>query len=186
MNDYTHPEDLSSAELARALVDIEVEVDGADIGTMTVEFWPETAPVTVRNFLRYAAEGFYDGLGFHRVISGFMIQGGCPRGDGTGSGPHGNIPGEFSADRAHTHARGVISMARAADPNSASCQFFICHGPADFLDGQYAAFGRLVEGDAVLDAVAATPVRPGPGGERSVPEQSCRIRRMVVRERKES
>ncbi|TAH39780.1 MAG: peptidylprolyl isomerase [Planctomycetota bacterium] len=145
---------------------------------MTLKFWPEAAPNTVRNFLRYAAEGFYDGKTFHRVISGFMIQGGCPQGTGTGSGPHGKIAGEFSADKKYSHRRGVISMARSNDPNSASCQFFICHGDAPFLDGKYAAFGQVESGTEVLDAVAA--VQTGGGGENSRPQQACVIRRMEV------
>lgn len=166
---------------APPLVDIEVSVGGRAAGTMTVELWPAAAPATVGNFLRYAGEGFYDGLGFHRVIPDFMIQGGCPKGSGLGSGPRGTIPGEFSRDGARRHQRGVISMARAQDPNSASCQFFICHGDAPFLDGQYASFGKLVAGEEVLDAVAA--VRTGGGGEKSRPLEPCRIERMSVRSR---
>lgn len=181
--DLKTPQELDDQALQDVLCEIDVSIAGASAGTMTLEFWPQAAPATVRNFLRYAAEGFYDGKGFHRVIDGFMIQGGCPLGTGTGSGPHGNIPGEFSTDPAHTHARGVISMARSQDPNSASCQFFICHAAADFLDGQYAAFGRLVSGEEVLDQVATSPVRPGMGGENSTPAEKLTIDAMRLRSR---
>ena len=181
MTDLNNPQDLSDEQLQDVLLDLDVSVGGQDVGTITLEFWPETAPATVRNFLRYAADGFYNGKTFHRVISGFMVQGGCPQGTGTGSGPNGHIPGEFSADRKYTHARGVISMARAADPNSASCQFFICHAAADFLDGQYAAFGRMVEGDSALDKLAG--VATGGAGEGSTPMEPCLIQQMKLRPR---
>ncbi len=181
MSDTTQFEQLTDDQLKDVVVDIEVAVGGESAGSMTLEFWPEAAPNTVRNFVRYVAEGFYDGRGFHRVIPDFMIQGGCPQGTGTGSGPHGNIPGEFSADPAYSHKRGVISMARAADPNSASCQFFICHGDASFLDGQYAAFGKLTGGEDALDKVAG--VATGGGGENSTPLEKCEITKMSVRKR---
>jgi len=161
-------------------IDIEVAVDGNAAGTMTLELWPEAAPKTVANFVGYAKDGFYDGKGFHRVISNFMVQGGCPLGTGTGSGPNGMIPGEFSNDPAYSHQRGVISMARSNDPNSASCQFFICHGEASFLDGQYAAFGKMISGDEALDTLAG--VEKIPGGEGSSPAKACTIVKMTVRE----
>ena len=173
------PRSMNDEELARQLLDIEVSVGGQSAGRMTLEFWPQHAPETVRNFLGYAAEGFYDGKSFHRVIAGFMIQGGCPQGTGTGSGPRGNITGEFGTDPSRSHKRGVISMARAQDPNSASCQFFICHGDADFLDGQYASFGKLVEGEEALDKVAA--VATGGGGEGSTPVDKVIIEAMRLR-----
>ena len=117
------------------------------------------APKTVENFLKLVKEGFYDGLGFHRIIPGFMIQGGCPLGTGTG-GPGYGIVGEF-ASNGHPnpikHQRGVISMARSANPNSAGSQFFIMHADAPHLDGDYAAFGRVVEGMDVVDEIAAVP-----------------------------
>lgn len=181
MTTLTNPQDLSDQELENILLDMEVSVGGDNVGIITLEFWPKTAPQTVRNFLRYAADGFYNGKTFHRVISGFMIQGGCPQGTGTGSGPNGNIPGEFSTDPQHTHKRGVISMARSQNPDSASCQFFICHGAADFLDGQYAAFGMMTEGDSALDKVAA--VQTGGGGEGSTPAEDCLIQSMKLRPR---
>ncbi len=177
--DFADPGQVGEAELAKARVQMEIQVDGKDSGAMTFEFWPQAAPKTVRNFLRYASAGFYDGLGFHRIISGFMVQGGDPKGDGTGSGPHGTIPGEFSQDSRYSHRQGVISMARSQDPDSASCQFFICHGDPTFLDGQYAAFGRLVDGEKTLEALAGTPTRTR-GGEKSAPTVDCRIARMRV------
>lgn len=127
-------------------------------GQMKLELYPETAPKTVKNFLSLVNDNFYDGRIFHRVIPGFMIQGGCP--DGTGSGGPGyEIEGEFSANGVENpleHTRGVLSMARSGDPNSAGSQFFIMHGDSPHLDGNYAAFGKLLEGFDVLDAIAAT------------------------------
>lgn len=121
-----------------------------------IELYPEIAPITVKNFEELVADGFYDGLTFHRVISGFMIQGGCPIGNGTGNaGKH--IKGEFRANGVENdlkHTRGVVSMARAADPDSASCQFFIMHEDAPHLDGSYAAFGKVVEGMDAVDEIA--------------------------------
>ena len=123
-----------------------------------LELYPEIAPETVANFEKLVNKRFYNGLTFHRVISGFMIQGGCPHGNGTGnSGEH--IKGEFAANGFKNdlkHTRGVLSMARAADPNSASCQFFIMHKDAPHLDGSYAAFGKVVEGIEVVDEIADT------------------------------
>lgn len=125
-----------------------------------IELLDEYAPNTARNFRWLASQGFYDGLIFHRVISGFMIQGGCPDGTGMG-GPGYRIRGEFAQNGygANTlrHQRGVVSMARAMDPDSAGSQFFIMHADGFFLDGQYAAFGRVVSGMDVVDEIAATP-----------------------------
>lgn len=121
-----------------------------------LELFPEKAPITVANFEKLVGEGFYDGLTFHRVIKGFMIQGGCPKGDGTG-GPEERIKGEFSANGVPNdikHDRGVISMARSMNPNSAGSQFFIMHQNAPHLDGQYAAFGKVVEGMEAVDEIA--------------------------------
>lgn len=137
-----------------------------DQGTITVRLYPEIAPLTVDNFLKLVDAGFYDGLTFHRVIPGFMIQGGDPVGNGTG-GPGYSIKGEFSANGINNdlkHERGVLSMARAMDPDSAGSQFFIMHANAPHLDGQYAAFGRVIEGLDVIDAIAAveTDVRDKP------------------------
>ena len=131
----------------------------ADGGRIVCELYPEKAPQSVRNMIALANKGFYDGLIFHRVISGFMIQGGCPDGTGMG-GPGYSIKGEFAANGVKNpikHKRGVISMARAMNPNSAGSQFFIMHQDAPHLDGQYAAFGHVVEGMETVDAIAATP-----------------------------
>lgn len=123
-----------------------------------LELYPEKAPLTVANFEKLVADKFYDGLTFHRIISGFMIQGGCPKGDGTG-GPKERIKGEFSANGVPNdikHNRGVLSMARSMDPNSAGSQFFIMHKDAPHLDGQYAAFGKVIEGMETVDEIAET------------------------------
>ncbi|MBE6935091.1 MAG: peptidylprolyl isomerase [Ruminococcaceae bacterium] len=123
-----------------------------------IELNREAAPISCENFEKLVKEGFYDGLIFHRVIAGFMIQGGCPQGTGTG-GPGYTIKGEFAAngvDNPLKHTRGVVSMARAADPNSAGSQFFIVHEDAPHLDGQYAAFGQVVEGMDAVDEIATT------------------------------
>jgi len=123
---------------------------------MMIELFPKDAPKTVENFTSLVKNKFYDGLSFHRVISGFMIQGGCPVGNGTG-GPGHHIEGEFAANGFNNpikHTRGVISMARAQDPNSAGSQFFIMHKDSPHLDGQYAAFGKVIEGIDVVDLIA--------------------------------
>ena len=125
-------------------------------GRVVVELRPDIAPITVENFVKLAKEGFYNGLTFHRVISGFMIQGGCPQGTGTG-GPGYTIKGEFEANGVKNdlkHLRGVISMARAMNPDSAGSQFFIMHQDAPHLDGQYAAFGAVTEGMDIIDEIA--------------------------------
>lgn len=123
------------------------------------ELYPDIAPITVANFEKLIKEGFYDGLIFHRVIPGFMIQGGCPEGTGMG-GPKERIKGEFQANGVPNdlkHTRGVLSMARTSDPNSAGSQFFIMHEDAPHLDGQYAAFGKVIEGMEAVDEIALTP-----------------------------
>ncbi len=122
-------------------------------GDVVVEFWPDVAPGHVRNFLDLAYTGFYDGLGFHRVIPGFMIQGGDPTGSGSGNGPR-NLVAEFNAKK---HLRGVLSMARSNDPNSGSCQFFIMHATAPHLDGKYSGFGQVVTGMEAVDLIVNTP-----------------------------
>ncbi len=128
-----------------------------DGGVIKAELYPEIAPNTVNNFISLVEQGFYNGLIFHRVIPGFMIQGGCPKGTGTG-GPGYEIPGEFAANGFANdlkHTRGVLSMARAMHPDSAGSQFFIMHEDAPHLDGQYAAFGQVLEGMDVVDQIAA-------------------------------
>ena len=126
---------------------------------MTAELYPETAPNTVNNFISLIQKGFYDGLMFHRVIPGFMIQGGCPDGTGMG-GPGYSIKGEFASNGFKNeliHDRGVLSMARTAVPNSAGSQFFVMVAPAPHLDGEYAAFGKVIEGMETADAIVNAP-----------------------------
>ena len=135
-----------------------VTIKMTDGGVIKAELYPEIAPNSVNNFISLINKGFYNGLIFHRVIPGFMIQGGCPNGNGMG-GPGYCIPGEFSANGFENnlhHARGVLSMARAQDPDSAGSQFFIMHDDAAYLDGQYAAFGKVIEGMDVVDKIANT------------------------------
>ena len=137
---------------------VTIEMENGQV--MTGELYPETAPNTVRNFIELANSGFYDGVIFHRVIPGFMIQGGDPLGMGYG-GPGYGIPGEFSSNGFRNdlkHDVGVLSMARTMMPNSAGSQFFIMHDDAPHLDGQYAAFGQVTEGLDVVDAIAATRI----------------------------
>jgi peptidyl-prolyl cis-trans isomerase B (cyclophilin B) len=146
-----------AAEEKLPLVTLTLE-NGAVI---TAVLYPETAPNTVRNFIQVARTGYYTGKTFHRAIPGFMIQGGSANGDGTGGYAYA-IKGEFTANgfaNALKHTRGVLSMARTNDPNSASTQFFIMHGEAPWLDGKYAAFGRVTAGMEAADAIATAPVR---------------------------
>jgi hypothetical protein len=134
-----------------------IEITMQNGATIRIELDKTAAPITVENFEKLASKGFYDGLTFHRVIPGFMIQGGCPQGTGMG-GPGYTIKGEFASNGVANpirHTRGVISMARAQDPNSAGSQFFIMHADAPHLDGDYAAFGHVVEGMDVVDEIAA-------------------------------
>ena len=153
--------------MANPIVTIEMEKGGK----IVAELYPETAPQSVRNFISLANKGFYNGLIFHRVISGFMIQGGCPQGTGMG-GPGYCIKGEFMFNgypkNDLKHKRGVLSMARSSSPNSAGSQFFIMHQDAKHLDKQYAAFGKVTSGMEVVDAIAATKTLPG---DRPVEEQ---------------
>lgn len=142
-------------------------------GEMVIRFWPEVAPGTVENFKKLAQQGFYDGTAFHRIVKGFMIQGGDPLTKdpaaenrwGTG-GPGYQIKAEFNE---RPHVRGVISMARSQNPDSAGSQFFICLADARFLDRQYTAFGELIQGDDVLGRIGDTPTTRGGGGENSKP-----------------
>ena len=135
---------------------VKIEMENGEI--MRVELYPDIAPKTVENFEKLVNDGFYDGLIFHRVIPGFMIQGGCPKGDGTG-GPGWEIEGEFTLNGFKNdlkHTKGVLSMARTMMPNSAGSQFFIMVEDAPHLDGQYAAFGKITEGLEVADAIVKT------------------------------
>ena len=136
------------------------KIEMEDGGVISFELYPEIAPQAVRNFVYLARDGFYNGLKFHRIISNFMIQGGCPDGDGTGN-PGYSILGEFDDNGIEndlSHERSIMSMARSADFNSAGSQFFICHGDSEFLDGSYAAFGKVTDGMDVVDELADTPV----------------------------
>ena len=136
-----------------------VTIEMENGGVIKAELYPAIAPNTVNNFISLVKKGFYDGLIFHRCISGFMIQGGCPLGTGTGD-PGYSIKGEFTQNGFKndlSHSRGVLSMARAMDPNSAGSQFFIMHADGPFLDGQYAAFGKVTEGMDVVDGIVAIP-----------------------------
>lgn len=136
---------------------VTITMENGDI--MKAELYPDIAPVSVHNFISLIQKGYYDGLIFHRVISGFMIQGGCPDGNGTG-GPGYSIKGEFAMNGVENdlkHTEGVLSMARAMDPNSAGSQFFIMHKTSPHLDGSYAAFGKIVEGMEVVNKIAEVP-----------------------------
>lgn len=152
------------ADLLSGLHYAEIEVE--DYGTISLELDADTAPITVTNFVNLAKDGFYDGLTFHRIIDGFMIQGGDPLGNGTG-GSDKTIKGEFSDNGVEndiSHVRGTISMARSSDPDSASSQFFIVHQDSTYLDGQYAAFGHVTDGMDVVDAICEdTPVQDNNG-----------------------
>ena len=145
-----------------------VEIEVQDYGTITLELDGDAAPITVENFTKLAEEGFYDGLTFHRIMSGFMIQGGDPNGNGTG-GSGETITGEFAnngVDNSLAHARGTISMARNnISMDSASSQFFIVHQDSNFLDGDYAAFGHVIEGMDVVDAICEAITNVGSNGE---------------------
>ncbi len=151
----------------------EVAVIKTSDGEMVIEFWPDVAPKTVANFKKLARAGFYDGTAFHRIMKGFMIQGGDPntkdtaKEDRYGMGDPGyKVDAEFND---HHHEYGVISMARSSDPNSAGSQFFICDGDAGFLDHQYTAFGKLIKGKETRDKIAATSVKPNPYDPRHEP-----------------
>lgn len=146
-----------STDTAEVSGTVKAEIVVKDYGTIKLELDADTAPITVENFVNLAKSGFYDGLTFHRIYSGFMIQGGAPKGNGTGSSDP--IKGEFSAngvDNDISHVRGVISMARRGDSyDSGSCQFFIVHEDSTFLDGEYAGFGHVTEGMDIVDSICA-------------------------------
>src|SRR6195256_1920882 len=157
----------------------EVAVIKTSEGEMVIEFWPDVAPKTVENFKKLAKKGFYDGTAFHRVIKGFMIQGGDPltkdpaAEDRWGTGDPGyKVKAEFN-DK--PHVRGVLSMARSNDPDSAGSQFFICHGNPSFLDHQYTTFGKLIKGDDVLEKIATTPTHSPDRPDKRVGIESIKI-----------
>jgi peptidyl-prolyl cis-trans isomerase B (cyclophilin B) len=155
----------------------EVTIEMVNGGIIKAELYPEVAPNTVNNFISLIKKGFYDGLIFHRVIPGFMIQGGCPQGIGTG-GPGYSIKGEFSGNGYNNslpHDRGVLSMARSARPDSAGSQFFIMVEKAPHLDGEYAAFGKVIEGMETVDAIVSVP-----RDFRDKPEQDQKMKKVSV------
>ena len=162
----------------------EVAVIKTNEGEMVIEFWSDAAPKTVENFKKLARSGFYDGTTFHRIVKGFMIQGGDPNSKdpakensyGQG-GPGYKIKAEFNN---HSHERGVISMARGPDPDSAGSQFFICLAPAPRLDGQYTTFGKLIKGDDVLEKIGDTPVTRNSMGENSKPTKRVMIESVKI------
>jgi cyclophilin family peptidyl-prolyl cis-trans isomerase len=147
---------------------------------MNLTFFPDKAPNHVENFVELAESGFYDGKTFHRIVNGFMIQGGCPKGNGTGDGPR-RLTAEFNDT---PHVLGTLSMARSSNPNSASCQFFICLDDASFLDGQYSAFGRIADDAsiAVLNKIGKVRTRDPGSGEISQPIEAVKIEKMTVAE----
>ena len=158
-----------------------VKIEMASGSSLVVRLDPTNAPITVKNFQKLVGAGFYDGLIFHRVIAGFMVQGGDPTGTGRG-GSKETIKGEFVNNGVRnmiSHKRGVISMARSMFADSASSQFFICHADATFLDGQYAAFGEVVEGIETVDEIAAVPTDPN---DRPLQEQKIKAAYFVERE----
>lgn len=162
----------------------EVAIIKTSLGEMVIAFWPDVAPKTVDNFKSLAQKGFYDGTCFHRIVKGFMIQGGDPLTKdpaeehrwGTGD-PGYKVKAEFNAK---PHVRGVLSMARSQDPNSAGSQFFICLADARFLDRQYTAFGEVLKGDDVLGKIGETPTTSGGGGERSKPTQRIAVENVKI------
>ncbi|MBU0508731.1 peptidylprolyl isomerase [bacterium] len=160
-----------------AVVEVEQEGVGA-LGTMVIEFYPDKAPNHVRNFKWLADHKFYDGVKFHRVIKGFMIQGGDPQGTGMG-GPGWTVNAEFNDAK---HVKGVLSMARTQDPNSGGSQFFICHGSPGHLDGQYTVFGKVIKGLEVVDKVAEVPVG---GPQSSTPQQPVFMKSVKIVSRAE-
>ena len=160
-----------------------IKVQMQNGGEFVIELYPEYAPETVENFINLVADGFYDGVGFHRIVDGFMAQGGDP--DGTGMGGSGEtIRGEFAANgfaqNTLSHTRGVISMARSMDPDSASSQFFICYDDASFLDGQYAAFGRVIEGMETVDAFLDVERKPNSMGEMASPIEPIVMEKVTI------
>jgi len=162
----------------------EVAVIKTNEGEMVVQFWTDAAPNTIENFKKLARQGFYDGTIFHRIVKGFMIQGGDPNSKDTAKedaygqgGPGYEIKAEFNN---HSHDRGVISMARGPDPDSAGSQFFICLAPVRRLDGQYTTYGKLIKGDEVLDKIGSTPIERNAQGEMSKPTKRVVIESVKI------
>lgn len=172
--DFSPGGPVSDEQLGEYHVLMRATIDGEDAGEMAFAFWPEKAPISVRNFLRLVELGFYDGLTYHRVLRDFMVQGGCALGTGAGQSPLGMIEGEFSDDPKWDHRYGVLSMARTPAPDTAGSQFFLINhnGPSPWsLDGEYASFGRMTQGVATLEALSSANVVQAPNGEISKPTQ---------------
>ena len=158
------------------------ETASSDGLTFVITLYPDDAPITCENFENLVSDGFYDGLTFHRIVEDFMAQGGDPKGDGTG-GSDENIKGEFQSNGVEntlSHTRGVVSMARSNDPDSGSSQFFICYGDESFLDGSYAAFGKVTEGMEVVDSFLKVERSMGSDGEQSSPNKDIVMKKVVM------
>jgi len=161
----------------------EVAILDTNYGTMVLEFFPDVAPVHVANFKKLARSGFYDGTKFHRIVKGFMIQGGDPNTKGPNTetyglgGPGYTINAEFNS---RPHLKGTLSMARTSDPNSAGSQFFICLAPVSQLNGQYTVFGQLIKGTEVLDAIGNVKVKPNASGENSLPASPVILKKVTI------
>ncbi len=178
---FEDPTIVSDEELKNYYIEMDCEIDGESIGTMTFELWAEAAPIHVRNFLRYADEGLYDTRKYHRILRDFMIQGGSPDNTGAGKGVHGNIKAEFSSEKSRAHRYGVLSMARGGNPDSASSQYFVItdsYNPSvKNLDNNYSSFGIMVNGVAVLEQIANIECTPNPmSGEPSNPTQKAMVK----------
>lgn len=188
-NENTSDKEATESGSDESIVDItteelpKVQIEMEDGGIMVFELYPQYAPETVENFLSLVDSGFYDGLKFHRIIKGFMAQSGDPLGNGTG-GSDTNIKGEFAQNgfdqNTLAHTKGVLSMARSRDMDSASSQFFLMDGDAPHLDGAYAGFGLLIEGEDVLDKITATEVQSSPQGEMSQPVTDVIIKAATI------
>ncbi len=188
-SDEANPEKNENNETKETKEEVKVEenvkvlVEMENGGEFVLELYPEFAPQTVQNFVDLVTDGFYDGVGFHRVVDGFMAQGGDP--EGTGMGGSGvNIPGEFAANgfvqNTLSHTRGVISMARSQHPDSASSQFFICYDDASFLDGNYAAFGKVIEGMDVVDGFLDVERTFNMSGEQASPVEPIVMKSVTI------
>ncbi|MDE0586236.1 MAG: peptidylprolyl isomerase [Planctomycetota bacterium] len=177
---FEDPTIVSDEQLNNYYIEMDCEIDGESIGTMTFELWAAAAPIHVRNFLRYADEGLYDTRKYHRILRDFMIQGGSSNNTGSGKGVHGNIKAEFSSEKSRAHRYGVLSMARGGNPASASSQYFVItdsYNPTvKNLDNNYSSFGIMVNGVAVLEQIANIKCTANPSGEPSNPTQKAMVK----------
>lgn len=176
--------DITDAQLSEFYIEMDASIDGKAVGTMTFVFWPEKAPITVRNYLRYCDEGFYDGKIYHRILRDFMIQGGSSSNTAAGQGPNGQIKGEFSNDPKWAHRYGVLSMARGGPPDSGSSQYFVItdseNPSVHALNGKYASFGIMIHGVKTLEAIAEVKTKANPRGEPSQPLQRVVVDKVRV------